>query len=209
MDILNTLRKVVRLTNRLRLTNKDFSLITNNCIGGVMCHDLKQRFNSPIVNLDFEDDEFIVFCQHLEYYLSLPIEPLPSDESFPVGIIHGDYGDVRIYFRHYKSFEEAITKWKERVERIRWSNLYVIMEGGFVNDAVLKDFATLPYKNKVVITAEPKNIVCSISMPKGFYTDGFFCGRILQYAGHSLRRNFEVLDYVTFINSGKIRRMRL
>jgi len=172
-----------------------------------MCHDLHVQFHSPTINLDFDDDEFIIFCQHLEYYLSLPVEPFESNEDFPMGVIRGKYGAVKIYFRHYKSFDEAVAKWYERTKRINWDNLFVIMEGGFATEQVLMDFEQLPFTNKVVYTdGEKSDIKHSIAVPKGFYSDNFFCGKLLQYTGKALRRNFEVLDYVKFINNGKIRK---
>lgn len=43
---------------RFRLKNKDFSIISRNCIGGVMYHDLGLKCTSPTVNLFFYPDDF-------------------------------------------------------------------------------------------------------------------------------------------------------
>lgn len=51
---------------RKRLKNKNFSLITNNCTGGFIYHDLGLRFNSPTINLFFYKDHFFTFLEHLE-----------------------------------------------------------------------------------------------------------------------------------------------
>lgn len=37
--------------DRLRLQNKDFSIISNHCMGGIISHDLGLEFKSPTVNL--------------------------------------------------------------------------------------------------------------------------------------------------------------
>lgn len=49
--LLNYVRRFVRMINRKRLKNTDFSLITNNCVGGIISHDMHLQFRSPTVNL--------------------------------------------------------------------------------------------------------------------------------------------------------------
>lgn len=38
-------------TIREQLADTEFSVFSNNCIGGVFLHDAGKRFNSPLVNL--------------------------------------------------------------------------------------------------------------------------------------------------------------
>lgn len=45
------LRKAVNWKNQKRLKNRDFSLLSSNCNGVFILHDLGLRFNSPTVNL--------------------------------------------------------------------------------------------------------------------------------------------------------------
>lgn len=52
-----------------KIKNKDCSIISMNCVGGVVSHELGLRFNSPTVNLWFTPKEFIKFLSQLEYYL--------------------------------------------------------------------------------------------------------------------------------------------
>lgn len=52
------MRTFVNRANRNRLINQDFSLLCNNCNGGVICHDLGLQFRSPTVNLFFYSDHF-------------------------------------------------------------------------------------------------------------------------------------------------------
>lgn len=61
MSIRNKIYKCVSTNLRLRerlnqrikseLENYEFSVFSNNCIGGVFLHDAGKRFNSPLVNL--------------------------------------------------------------------------------------------------------------------------------------------------------------
>ena len=52
-QVLRYLRRIERYRNRKRLKNRSFSLVTNNCIGGIISHDMHLRFLSPTVNLFF------------------------------------------------------------------------------------------------------------------------------------------------------------
>ena len=79
-------RPVYRAVKRLRLRNRGFSLITNNCCGGVMYHDLGQRFRSPTINLSIPPDEYIVFLEHLREALSVePQDAGRSSRGYPIG----------------------------------------------------------------------------------------------------------------------------
>ena len=50
--------------NRARFHNPDVSILSMNCIGGVLAHDLGIRFNSPTVNLYMRAEDFIRFCEN-------------------------------------------------------------------------------------------------------------------------------------------------
>ena len=56
---------------RFKLHNKDFSLITPNCIGGIIYHRLGVEFKSPTINLLFPDKkQYLKFALKLPQYLS-------------------------------------------------------------------------------------------------------------------------------------------
>ena len=59
---------------RLDLKNYDFTIISSNCIGGVISHKLGLRFMSPTVNLFIEPSSFVKFCKNLTYYFEQPLE---------------------------------------------------------------------------------------------------------------------------------------
>lgn len=120
----NLLRKNIKRKNRASLTNSQFSIISSNCWGGVVYHDLGQEFLSPTINLWFKPNDFMKFVGNLKWYLSLePIEEKSTEYSYPVGRI----GDIYLYFMHYSSFDEAKSKWMERATRINWDNIFIAM----------------------------------------------------------------------------------
>lgn len=64
----NILRKGVNMHNRIKLKNKDFTLIASNCNGCLICHDLNVKFNSPFVNLYLESRDFI---KYIKYHIKI------------------------------------------------------------------------------------------------------------------------------------------
>lgn len=183
---------------RKRLKSDEITIIANNCIGGIIYHDLGLQFQSPTINLDIPADNFLILCEHLEEYLSLPIASIDSSESCPVGVIHGPYGDVRINFRHYKTFAEGVAKWEERKARMHWDKIFIILEDQSCSADIAARFEQLPFAHKVLFSAvQSPHSVC---MPKDFYGSSYHWGKILEYPANSIHRYLERLDYVAFLN---------
>lgn len=201
------IRRLLRYFYRKRLKNRDFSLITNNCIGGIIYHDMHIRFLSPTINLYIDNEEFIRFCTYLDEYLSLAVEECISiQKPFPVGVLHGSHGDVHIYFMHYDSFEQAVAKWNERKERMNFDNLYIIMEAQRCTSDILAKFNDIPYANKVVLTDGVQDVTNSFPIKGNFYGDSYWSGKLIEHPSMGLYRYMEQFDYVKFINKGKIRK---
>lgn len=131
--------------------------------GGVILHELGERFNSPTVNLFFSAEDYLKFLKKLDYYLEQPLVEIESDKDYPVAKLD----DITIYFMHYLSFDEAKTTWKKRVARINRNNLYVIfVQQNGCTEQILREFDDLPYKHKLVLTAKPMpEIQCSYCIP--------------------------------------------
>ena len=115
---------------RKRNKNHDFTLISQNCVGGVIYSDLGIPFNSPTINLFIEDDNFVKLAENPKYYFSIKAQPLvdkfidPIDPSisYPKILIE----DIEICCLHYKNCQEAIDAWERRRKRINYNNIYVI-----------------------------------------------------------------------------------
>lgn len=165
---------------RQQLLNKDFTIISQNCIGGVFYHDMGLKFSSPTINLYFLAEDFVKFTSHLQYYLSLtPI--MHWDETYPIGILD----DITIRFMHYHTCSEALELWERRKLRINWDNIIVFstdMEG--FSEKEFEVWKKLPYK-KILFTAqkefslekdslffpeyEEKGCVCDLIPKREFY----------------------------------------
>ncbi len=106
---------------KMQFRENNFSIISQNCIGGVFCHDMGVRFDSPTVDVFFSANDYLRFVLDLKYYLSLPLI-MHWGEEYPIGML----GDVRIEFMHYQTCSEAYESWNRRVERIHWDRIVVL-----------------------------------------------------------------------------------
>ena len=148
-------RKAINQTYQKRLTNQGMSVISANCVGAFILHDLNQPFNSPFVNLYLDPSDFVRYLQNIEFYQAQPLQFIQTEKPYPVGLLD----DLKVHFMHYHSEQEAKEKWEARSQRLDFDNLFIMMtdkDGGKgVKYEDLQAFDNLPYSNKVVFTHKP------------------------------------------------------
>ena len=184
---------------RERLTNKDFSVIASNCNGACILHDLGMKFNSPFVNLWMKPHDFIKMLKDIQYYMTCELVFTKEEGiDYPVGLLD----DLRIYFEHYKSEQEAKAKWEDRSKRINWSNLFIMFtdrDGCTVSE--LKEFDQLPYENKVAFVHKSYPDIKSTFYIKGF-EEKESVGILSRYKSLcSLKKFYDDFNYVDWFNS--------
>lgn len=192
-------RKRINQRNQQRLANHSMSVISSNCNGAFILHDLGEQFRSPFVNLYLTPNDFIQYLKHLDQYMNEELVFIKSDKSYPVGILK----DITIHFMHYHSEEEAKSKWQARSQRINKENLFIMMtdrDGCTYQN--LQEFDRLPFKNKVVFTHKPYPEFAS-----AFYVTGFEhekqVGDLFEYVGLEGRKFYDQFDYVSWFNQTK------
>ena len=195
-----------KLYNRFRLKNKNLSIISKDCVGGVIMHDLGLRFDTPTVNLWFNASDFIKFCRDMKYYITENLrEDHNSEMNYPVGLLGRNDRQIKIYFMHYDSFAQAREKWYERISRIHWDNLYIIMtdrEG--CDEEQAREFDALPYEHKALLTYRDfQDIKSSVKLDScGVVSNDSEPPNVLSYpSAYSFRRIIDHWDYVSFLNS--------
>ncbi len=193
-------RLFINQKNRQRLLNHNMSVIASNCAGAFILHDLGQKFNSPFVNLYLEPADFIKYLTDIEHYRQAKLRFLQNERHYPVAMLD----DIRIYFMHYHSEQEAAIKWYERSARLNSDNLFIIMtdrDGCTYQD--LLNFDRLPFKNKVVFTHKPYPEIKS-----AFHIHGFEkqtqVGDVFAYTGMFGRKYYDQFDYVAWFNGERM-----
>ena len=186
--------------NRLKLKNHSFSIISSNCTGAFITHDLKQQFRSPFVNLFLLPKDYIKLCKNLKYYLSQNLTFItPPQYDYPVAMLD----DITIYFTHYKTEEEAKEKWEARTKRINYDNIFFIFcdrDGCTYEDLV--EFDKLPYKNKVAFTNKKYKELKSTFYIKGFEKEESV-GQLYLYTSKIFgRKGYDQFKFVKWLNKG-------
>ena len=192
------LRKKINKRLIKRLRNTKMTLISSNCNGCLILHDLKCQYNSPFVNLYIEAEDYIKLLENFEWYMNQEIQFIESKEKYPIGKL----GDITIFFVHYKTKEEAYQKWHSRKQRIDMSNAFIMFtdRDGCTEEHLIR-FDNLPYKNKIVFTHKPYPEIKSAFHIKGFDTEESV-GALFEYVGWSGKKFYDDFDYVTWFNSG-------
>lgn len=199
------LRSVIK--NRL-LVNKDFSIISNNCWGGITYEEYGLRKNSPTVGCYIFPDDYLKLISNLQHYFSLDLKFVNvkdarhynqivknDNEDCPIGVLD----DVEIVFVHYKTQEKAYNKWMSRVKRINWNNL--IFKFSLQNNATKEQVETfdkmpLPGKKFVFVNKPNHGLKC------GIYYHGFEKD---QYVWNDTFFAHRFFDVTKFLNEGIIK----
>ena len=156
----------------------DFSIISNNCWGGLVYQYFGLPYTSPTIGLFFMDDDYIKFLEKLDYYFAQPLKFISIEESryrqqlqsestakqnYPVAMLD----DIEVHFLHYKSEHEAKVKWERRLKRLNRNRLLVKMSQRSVNsESILDRFEALPFKNKICFTEYKRENPIFITIPE-------------------------------------------
>ena len=189
---------------RLRLKNKRFSIISDDCWGGRMYMDLGIPYASPTINLFLYSSCYLKFVQDVKGYVNKDLIFVESSKyeiankkrnnskkRYPIGLL----GDIEIHFLHSKDEEDAKTKWDSRKTRLNYDNMVFKFSDAYLIDSNdLVEFEKLPLKNKVIFVAKEyqglKNFVLLKKFQKqGFVSDTFKYKWIY-------RRNFDVVHWL-------------
>jgi uncharacterized protein (DUF1919 family) len=194
---------------RRRVTNRDFTIISNDCWGGMAYEELGMRYDTPFVGLFLVLEDYMRLLRRLQFYCESKIEFAAQSrhgqinswretirKQYPIGVLGGE---VEVHFLHYASPDEAEAKWTRRAQRIHWDNLLVktCWHDDELMQQWLHEFDEMSFERKLAVV--PRNIRgprCSVPL-RNYTTDG-----TAQY--WSSHREFDVAQW---LNRGVIRRV--
>lgn len=186
---------------RKQIMNKNVSFLVPNCIGGILFHDLGLKFQSPTVNLMMTQPDFKKFILNLENYLAKEFEFIDSGN---MECPRAKLGDITVYFTHYRTQEDAESKWKERTKRINRDNIFVFLEerDGLSREDIL-ELGTLNVRGLVIFTAnEYPDIPYTVYVSK-YHAVGEI-GNILRKSFIDNRREYEkYFDFIKWFNESE------
>ena len=187
--------------NRVKFHEKNVCILSMNCTGGILYHDLGLPFLSPTINLFFHAEDFIRFCERLDDYLKIDklvecFDPdVVQDRPYPVAWL----GDIKLFLVHYHSVSEAQDAWNRRKKRIRKEEIVVLAtDRDGMTDSLKDRFEKLPYP-KVMFVHKPDPI-----HPSCFYLRGYeqesSVGIVTESTGWLGTRKVDQFDWVAFLN---------
>lgn len=196
--------------NKKKLNNTDFTIISNNCWGGICYEHFGLPKLSPTIGSFFMADDYLRFIKNLDYYLNLELKFVTLEESAHYqewkddpemkNVPIGKLDDVEIVFFHYKDEETARAKWQRRVSRINKNNL--IFKFSQMNNCSILDIQRfidmeLPGKKICFVNSRElsrKSSCCvyykGFEHDKQIFNDTYYWNKYI--------------DVVNFINYGKI-----
>lgn len=151
------------------LVQTDFTILSNNCWGGMIYESYHLQKRTPTVGLFFMAEDYIRFLSGLREYMSSELRFIRPEESrwknektigddtrfgtYPIGRLQAGRESVELFFLHYRSEEEAKEKWERRKKRINWDRLLVkFNDQNGCTEKEVRDFLNLPYENKPFFT---------------------------------------------------------
>ena len=162
-------KNIARFIRRRKIKNRHFSIICNNCWGGLFYQRFGMKYESPTIGMVIPPKDFVRFCANLKYYLSIDVKPLDIEKAVNIELfksleishqkkmILGKIDDVEICFLHYESFADASEKWNKRRERV---HAPVIIKFNDNNGMVMDDleaFNQATVNNKTIFTTYRKD----------------------------------------------------
>lgn len=150
--------KYVKIIKERSKDLPDFTLLTSDCMAGLIYHTMGRQFLSPTINMSINDSDFIKLLSNFDYYFEHDIEFIES-LHYPIGYIGEGGKRIEIKFEHYKTTDEAREKWYARRKRMT-NNIFAVVADQNLTDIQIEQFRHLedylPIKRKVMFTWDPK-----------------------------------------------------
>jgi len=139
--------------NKHKLKVKDFTVVCNNCWGGILYQDLGLPYQTPFVNMFMFADCYLKLVKNFKTFMRVDLvissasRYLDTPARYPVGHLN----DVEIHFIHYTFNDSILEMWQRRCARINYERLIFVMSERdgctpqHIEDFKSQDFAKLVF----------------------------------------------------------------
>ena len=134
---------------KVKSVDSTISLISSNCWAGFLYHDMGLPFLTPTINLTFDPNDYLYFCQHLaEIKHAVLREDKTNEFNYIVGTLTfpDSQKKIKIHFVHYSSFNEASDAFYRRVKRINFKNYICLFNVFNLTKNLANGFRQIPAK---------------------------------------------------------------
>lgn len=171
LEILKFWRVGLAKYRKSLLDCKDFTIISNNCWGGMIYESYNLPKKSPTIGLFFMAKDYIEFLSDLKGYINGTLTFISPTKSrwknipqvyedknwgkYPIGELTNGKNTIEVFFLHYNNEKEAKEKWNRRIKRINWDKLLIkFNDQNGCSESDLNSYIKLPYKNKLFFTSK-------------------------------------------------------
>jgi uncharacterized protein (DUF1919 family) len=195
-------RKVKQSLCRALVGSSDFTVVSNNCWGAHLYEKLGVPYKTPFVGLFVPPEDYLRLLDDFDALIGGAL--VFADKSafpryntmraergltYPIAVLGGK---VELHFMHYKTVEEADSKWhRRRLRMVKDPERYFFKFDD--RDASREDierFVSLPFMNKVCFTAKPMGVPTILAPEEpglGEVIDGARLGRKSKQFFNALR----------------------
>lgn len=196
--------KIIGPIKAKKFKSTDFSIISNNCFGGIIYRNHHLPYLTPTAGVFIMPKDYIKFINNLKHYLSIePVEIKIKESKHKdylkqinyTGII-GKIDDIEIMFLHYPEFKEAKNKWMKRASRVNYDKIiykFNDQNGCTVED--LKEFDKFKAKSKILFTAKKYEGIDSYVLSQ-FEKDGYVVDDTKE---KNTKKVFNIYNYINKI----------
>ena len=185
---------------QMKTKGSNVRILSSNCIGGLLYHDMGKSFDSPTINCTVFGMDFIELCNNPEKYFTIvPTFSGKHKQGYPIA----DVGGIKVNCVHYKNIDDFNEKWLRRCERFLLNSekeiVVISCDAQIKTDEEIEAFHNLPYR-KVCFTVNPEPKYPEfVYVP--CYADQERVGDLTAYAGLTGERIFQkYFNFIEFLN---------
>jgi uncharacterized protein (DUF1919 family) len=186
----------------------DVSIISNNCLAGILYSDFDLQFLSPTINLTFgQNSDFFHFVSYLKEYCQHGSLTYLKEEDEHPGFIGSPVAtlscknlpDIEIHFLHYKSFDEAKESWERRCKRINYNKIFVAIEAqSEYEKSMIECYKDVKYPLVIFTDVDRPFLCCKQMTFYKKYGTGINCP-ITKFVSLFGRRGYDEYDFINNI----------